>query len=419
MLYLYNLFVKTYSGAIRLAARWNKKAAAWVEGRKDVFEQLQKNLSPTDRVIWMHCSSAGEFEQGKPVLEALKNNFPSCKLVLTFFSPSGYSVATNYTGADAITFLPVDTRRNAERFFELVKPELAIFVKYEFWYHHLAVTAFHHTPILLISAAFRREQVFFKPYGRFFRQMLHLFRHIFVQDTLSMRLLQQAGIAHCSLSGDTRFDRVMKIREQTSAIPFIGEFIAGKVVIVAGSTWPGDEEVLAHYLRQKKDVKLIIAPHEIDRAHLEKIKALFPEAVFYTDLSNNRNENANLEAKQVLVVNTVGMLSRLYRYATLTYVGGGFTKDGIHNILEAAVWEKPVVFGPNYQKYREAKELIDAGGAASFETAKAFKKIADKLLLDSDHLQQTGIRAKTYIESQTGATAKILKTLQEKRLLTN
>jgi 3-deoxy-D-manno-octulosonic-acid transferase len=417
--YLYNLFVKSYSGAIRLAARWNKKADAWVEGRKDVFVDLQNTFSPGDRLIWMHCSSAGEFEQGKPVLEALKNHFPSKKILVTFFSPSGYQVAKSYPHADMITYLPVDTRKNAERFYQLVKPELAIFVKYEFWYHHLSVMAFHHTPILLISAVFRKDQVFFKSYGGFFRQMLHLFRHISVQDQASLLLLQAADIRHGSVSGDTRFDRVMKIREQTDIIPFIDDFIAGKKVIVAGSTWPGDEEMLAQYLRQQTGVKLIIAPHEINAAHIEKVQALFPDSVTYSDLKKRNPSKKDISVKQTLIIDAVGLLSRLYQSATITYVGGGFTKDGIHNILEAAVWAKPVLFGPNYQKYREAKEMITAGGAFSVATVTEIKKIADDLLGNENHLQKIGLKAKAYIEDNTGATNKIVQAIQENRLLTN
>ena len=420
MLTLYNLFIRLYSFAIGQAAAWNKKAKAWRDGRKDVFTHLQNNILPSDRVIWVHCSSAGEFEQGKPVIEALKKSYPDRKILVTFFSPSGYSVAGKYAFADIISYLPLDTRKNAELFFKSIHPDLVVFVKYEFWYHHLSVAAFHHVPILLISATFRKEQIFFQTYGGFFRQMLYLFRHLFVQDQDSIDLLQSVGITHASISGDTRFDRVAAIAEKTSEIPFIDFFIGNKQVLVAGSTWEGDEELLATYFKDTPQVKLIIAPHEITTSHTEKLQQLFASHYLYSRLSQEKSATQQtLEKTQVLIVDSVGLLSRLYAYATITYVGGGFTKDGIHNILEAAVWGKPVIFGPNYRKYREATELIQSGGAFSIATAGEYKKIADDLLRNKSHLQTCSTNAKSYIEKNTGATERIMKAIQEKRLLTN
>lgn len=419
VLTLYNQFIRLYSFAIRQAAPWNKKAKAWRDGRKDVFTHLQKNILPSDRVIWVHCSSAGEFEQGKPVIEALKKTYPGKKVLVTFFSPSGYGVAKNYPFADVLSYLPLDTRKKAVQFFKLVHPELVIFVKYEFWYHHLSVTAFHHVPILLISASFRKEQVFFRSYGGFFRQMLHLFRHLFVQDEASEVLLHSVGIRHCSISGDTRFDRVAAIAEKKAEIPFIDNFISNKQVIIAGSTWEDDDAVLAAYANKHPQTKLVIAPHEIIPAHLDKLKQLLPDSIRYSGVQQEKISAPELAAAQVLVIDSVGLLSRLYAYATITYVGGGFTKDGIHNILEAAVWGKPVLFGPNYRKYREAKELIQSGGACSVATADEFTKIADDLLSNESHLQSFAANAKNYIEKNTGATERIMKAIQEKRLLTN
>lgn len=419
VLTLYNQFIRLYSFAIRQVAPWNKKAKAWRDGRKDVFTHLEKNILPSERIIWVHCSSAGEFEQGKPVIEALKTTYPGKKILVSFFSPSGYGVAQNYPFADVITYLPLDTRKNAERFFKLVHPELVIFVKYEFWYHHLSVAAFHHVPILLISATFRKEQVFFRWYGSFFRQMLHLFRHLFVQDGASVTLLHAAGVTHASISGDTRFDRVATIAEKKTEIPAIAAFLANKPAIVAGSTWEDDDALLAAYATSQSQTKLIIAPHEITAAHLDTLRQLFPGLVLYSTVQKGDVTFAELEGAQVLVIDSVGLLSRLYAYATLTYVGGGFTKDGIHNILEAAVWGKPVIFGPNYRKYREAKELIQAEGACSIATAAEFKKIADDLLSNKSHLQTFSTNARSYIEENTGATKKIMDMIQEKRLLTN
>ena len=364
----------------------------------------------------MHCSSAGEFEQGKPVIEGLKKEYPGHKVLVSFFSPSGFRVAQHYQFADYIFYLPLDTRKNAERFLKAVRPELVIFVKYEFWYHHLSAIAFHHVPLLLISATFRQEQIFFKSYGKFFRQILFLFRHIFVQDKSSFELLKAHGIAHTSIGGDTRFDRVEEIANAFEPIPPIDKFLAGASCIVAGSTWQEDEEIIREYwLTSKLDnLKLIIAPHEIHQQHINQIKRLFPQALFYSGLANNNDVKAT-----VLIIDNVGMLSRLYQYASFTFIGGGFTKDGIHNILEAAVWGKPVIFGPNYKKYREASELIEAGGGFSVNNAEELKKLAKKIFADEQYLQAVSSKAKSYVIENTGATQKILQTIQEKRLLTN
>lgn len=415
MLLFYNLFIRLYYIAIRLAAIWNKKAAQWIEGRKNVFEELSNKISPADKIIWVHCSSAGEFEQGKPVIEALKQTYPAYKILVSFFSPSGYRVATKYQHADYITFLPLDTKSNAKRFLKIVHPRLIVFVKYEFWYHHLALAAFQHIPILLISATFRKDQIFFKSYGRFFRQMLFLFRHIFVQDEESLQLLQERGITHCSISGDTRFDRVRSIASKFSPIPMIENFLQGCQSIVAGSTWKDDEELLkAIELNGRK--KMVIAPHEIDEKHLAETSTIFPEAVRFSAFKEVAAETTSTE---IIIIDNVGMLSRLYQYATITYVGGGFTKDGIHNILEAAVWGKPVIFGPNYKKYREASELIEAGGGFSVSNSEELKKLAEKLFTNEQYLQAISEKAKNYVAVNTGATERILQTIYEKRLLTN
>lgn len=363
----------------------------------------------------MHCSSAGEFEQGKPVIEALKRDYPTHKILVSFFSPSGYGVAANYAFADIITYLPLDTHKNALRFIKAIRPELIIFVKYEFWYHHLSVAAFHHIPVLLISASFRRNQIFFKSYGRFFKNILLFFRQIFVQDEASLNLLRQEAISHVSLSGDTRFDRVKQITAAPREIPFIKDFIGDKKVIVAGSTWSDDEELLQEVISHYPDVKIIIAPHEITESHLRSIEKIFPSTVRYSSLKEQNSSSSN---SQVLLIDSVGMLSQLYQYATLTYVGGGFTNDGIHNTLEAAVWGKPVIFGPNYKKYREAKELIAAGGGFSVANAHEIKKLAGHFFLNKNELQAASEKAKNYVLQNAGATSKVLSWIQANRLLT-
>jgi 3-deoxy-D-manno-octulosonic-acid transferase len=405
---LYDIFIRLYFFAIRMAALWNAKAKEWIRGRENLFEALKNKLQATDRIIWMHCSSAGEFEQGKPIIEQLKKEYPGHKILVSFFSPSGFTAAGNYAHADIITYLPLDTRQNAKRFIELLNPELAIFVKYEFWYHHLAATAFRHIPLLLVSAVFRKDQSFFKWYGRFYRQMLFLFRHIFVQDGASLKILKDAGISQCSLSGDTRFDRVKEISGNFTEIASVKEFAGDHKVIVAGSTWSDDEQLLSEY----GSAKFIIAPHEISESHLEQIEKRFKNSVRYSQLQKAGGRG------QTLIIDNVGMLSRLYQYATISYVGGGFTKDGIHNILEAAVYGKPVLFGPNYKKYREAKEMIEAGGAFSVADAAELKNTLDRLLNDASQLQQAGTNAKNYIRENLGATQKIVQLIQAKRLLT-
>ena len=416
LLPLYNVAIRLYYSAISLAAIRNKKAEAWLTGRRNLFDELQQKLRPGEAIIWMHCSSAGEFEQGKPLIEALKKFYPEKKLLISFFSPSGYAVAHNYPFADYITYLPLDTAANAQKYLSIVKPELIIFIKYEFWFHHLQTAFKKGIPMLLASAVFRRDQIFFRSYGGFFKKLLNMFSHIFVQDEYSLNLLQENGIGNCSKSGDTRFDRVNAIAESFTAIEGIEHFLQGKPCIVAGSTWPDDERLLAEAYHQEEFVlKLIIAPHEINEAHLKNIEERFPNSIRYSQLIAGKGEATNAK---LLLIDNVGMLSRLYHYAAITYVGGGFSEDGIHNILEAAVWGKPVLFGTNYKKYREAEELIAAGGAFSVGDGSALKKLVDNFRSNENHLQAAGNKARNYIEINLGATEKILSFIQEKRLLT-
>lgn len=363
----------------------------------------------------MHCASAGEFEQGKPVAEALKAQHPSYKLLVSFFSPSGYAAAQNYAAADHICYLPLDTRKNAQRFIKTVKPQLAVFVKYEFWYHHLSAAAFHHVPLLLVSGVFRKDQIFFAAYGGFFRRMLFLFRYIFVQDKASLALLQRHGLTACGLGGDTRFDRVAELNRQSETVPLIDDFIQNKKAVVAGSTWEGDENRLQQFVQSNPDVKLILAPHEVNERHLQNLQRLFPNAVRYSLLQKVKQR----PDAQVLIIDCVGLLSRLYQHAAVAYVGGGFTNDGIHNILEAAVWGKPVLFGPNYKKYREAFELIAAGGGFSVADGTALNNLAGTLIKNQAYRQEVGAKAKAYVAAHTGATQNVLDYVQEKRLLTN
>lgn len=411
MIFLYNLFINAYILGIRIAGLWNKKASEWISGRKELFENLSEKISGEDKIIWIHCASAGELEQAKPVIESLKKEYPDHKILLSLFSPSGYAVGMKYKHADIVTYLPADTRTNAKRFFHIVQPQLVIFVKYEYWYHHLSIVAFHHVPLLLISAIFRQEQIFFKTYGQFFKQILFLFRKIFVQDQQSLELLNAQQINHGIVAGDTRFDRVKIISEKFTPLHVIENFINNEETIVAGSTWPDDEKILASFI-QFHDVKLIIAPHEIDEPHIKSIEKIFPGSIRFSGI-----ENSNSNSK-ILIVDNFGMLSKLYNYGIISYIGGGFNASGIHNTLEAAVYGKPVFFGPNYQKFKEARDLISWGGAFSISTEEEFNLKIDRLLNDRKQLDFASNASKKYVKENTGATEKIIQFIQANRLLT-
>ncbi len=412
MLLLYNLFIWILQLGIRLAAPWNKKAAESIAGRKHWEQNLAKNLAQKNKIIWMHCASAGELEQGKPVIEKLKEIYPDFKIVVSFFSPSGYKSGEKYSSADAICYLPFDTKKNAEQFIKIVQPQLVIFVKYEYWYHHLSAVKKHKIPLLLVSSIFRKEQLFFKWYGSFYRNILTFFTTIFTQDETSIQLLNSIGITHCRMGGDTRFDRVATIIKNPKQIEGIEAFKNGGRLIIAGSTWPDDEVLFSAILNTlPQDCKVIIAPHEINETHLSKLQTLFPTAQFYSKLHEKK-------ASKVLIIDNMGMLSRLYQYADITYIGGGFNGSGIHNTLEAAVWGKPVIVGPNYQKFREARDLINDGAAFSITTDAELQKMITSLLSNKNQLLKSSTSAALYIHQNNGATEKIMDYIQENRLLT-
>jgi 3-deoxy-D-manno-octulosonic-acid transferase len=413
---LYNLSIFFYSLAVQLASLWNPKARAWVDGRKDWktrYIQLLDKASGKKRV-WIHCASLGEFEQGRPVIEEIRARHPDACIILSFFSPSGYEIRKNYELADAVVYLPADTSTNARAFLDIINPHLVIFVKYEYWLNYLELMHNRKIPVLLISAIFRPGQVFFKWYGKRWRDVLGKITHFFVQDERSGELLRQAGVVHYSVSGDTRFDRVISIRDKFSPIPLIGNFCADSQVVVAGSTWEEDEEVWDHFCNVHPDTKFIIAPHEIYEGHLKSIEKLFKRSIRYSVFSETgRSESAN-----ALIIDNIGMLSRLYHYASIAYVGGGFGA-GIHNILEAAVHGKPVIFGPEHEKFREALDLLDIGAAFSISSAFELEKLAAELLENEGRRHEACVKARQYVESKAGATGKIMDYIQAKRLLTN
>jgi 3-deoxy-D-manno-octulosonic-acid transferase len=411
---LYTISVFLYALSIRIAALWNKKAADWVKGRQNLFDTLKKEVSRRYPLVWIHCASAGEFEQGKPVIEAIKKRYPHYKILVSFFSPSGYEVGKKYKGADHICYLPVDTKENAVKFLYVTNPKLVIFVKYEYWYHHLSAVNKRKIPSLLISAIFRKDQVFFKSYGSLFRRILRRYTHLFVQDEESRNLLQKIRIRHCTVNGDTRFDRVKELTEHFSEVRYLSQFTDGGSCLVAGSTWPEDETLLLALAKKRKDLKVVIAPHEINRPRIEKLLTSFPYSMTYSEAGTT-----DPSEYQTLIIDNVGMLSKLYHYASITYVGGGFTNSGIHNTLEAAVWGKPVVFGPNYQKFKEAKELIACGAGFSVTTTNEFIKLVNDMIRNGKRRSESGLAAQEYVTKNGGATDKILGYIQENRLLTS
>jgi len=428
-IFFYTIFLWLYRTGIRIISPWNPKARLWLEGRKNILSRIGAlNLPESDRTIWMHCASLGEFEQGRPVIERLKTLFPSSKIVITFFSPSGYEVRKDYKGADHIFYLPADSKRNAKIFINSIRPSLVIWVKYDYWFYYLHELKKKAIPILLISANFRKEQPFFKWYGRLHRYMLDCFNHIFIQTEESKKLLAAIGFTNTvSIGGDTRFDRVIEIAEQISSIPIIDRFCDGKKVIVAGSTWEEDEEELDHYANTHPEIRFIIAPHEIDEPRLKEVESLFHNSIRYSTMTDDsgKTEDQITTARHhgatpnVLIIDNIGMLSRLYKYATITYVGGGFGDDGVHNVLEAAVYKKPVVFGPVIEKYLEAVELVECGGGIVIDSALEAEAVFNRLLEDEKEYNYSSEAAKKYVYGKKGATEIIVRYIQENLRLTS
>ncbi len=407
----------------------NSKARRWLSGRKQVFDRLQSFTSrTTNPIVWFHCASLGEFEQARPLLEAVRQQYPGYSILLTFCSPSGFEIQKDYTAANFVSYLPMDSQQHAQQFINLVKPCLVFWVKYEYWHFYLQQLHRTNTPLLLVSGVFRDSQPFFRRWGNFHRNMLRCFSWLFVQNEQSINLLSGIGFSEkVSVSGDTRCDRVVAIAGRGETIAAVERFVEGCRVIVAGSTWPEDEEELDHFANIHSHIKFIIAPHEIDEVHLKDIEKLFHHSIRYSRLTetgiqremNEGNESTVIPVPNVLIIDNIGMLSRLYRYATIAYVGGGFGDDGVHNVLEAAVYNKPVVFGPVYKKFIEAVELIDAGGAFCVGNALELEETLLALLREGEEYRAAGIAAGNYVHKQTGATDRILQFIQEKRLLTN
>ncbi len=408
MVLFYNAGIYLYYLAILIASLFNSKARLWIQGRRNLFTRMQVEMKNAGRIAWFHASSLGEFEQGRPVIEALRKRDPGYKILLTFFSPSGYELRKNYPGADFIFNLPLDTRKNAKRFLQIAKPEMVVFIKYEFWYHFLHQTKKSGSKLILISAIFRKQQLFFKWYGIWFRRMLRFFDHIFVQDENSLDLMADISMEHVRIAGDTRFDRVAQIAAEAKENLIARNFVTGRFTYIFGSTWEKDEEMIIEYINScKMDVCYIIAPHEI---HPVKIKSLANKLEKHVILYSQAND-ANLTDARVLIIDNVGMLSTLYRYGQIAYIGGGFGK-GIHNILEAAVYGIPVVFGPNHWKFKEAVELQKENGAFCIHDFNEMKTILDMLRERKDAMQAASAATLNYIKRNVGATDTILSYLK-------
>ena len=412
--FFYNIFLLLYQFGIRISSPFNPKAKKWLQGRKNIFKNLEAAIPKNEKIVWMHCSSLGEFEQGRPIIERLKEQGTRHKILLTFFSPSGYEVQKEYKGADWVFYLPMDGAISAKKFLDIVNPSLVIFVKYDYWYFYLKKIKYRDIPLILVSALFQKDSVFFKWYGFFYRKILTRFDHLFLQNEESKQLLSTIGLGNkCTVSGDTRFDRVIEIAEKFEPIPMIEQFIGSNKCIVAGSTWKEDEELLnaSKDFLEANELKLIIAPHEINQKHIEDLLKLFPQALLFSKFSG-RSSN-------VLIIDNVGMLSKLYKYSYCAYVGGGLSHTGVHNVLEAAVFNKPVFFGTNYNKYQEAIDLINSNGAYAIKNKDEFIALLNQLLLNSRLYNDISENAGQFVKNNTGAVKKIMNYIQEKRLLTS
>ncbi len=403
---MYTLSIYLYSLLVRLAAfLGNVKAKQLAEGQQKVWKEMNTKLQADAKHIWIHCASVGEFEQGRPLMEDIRAKYPQYKMVLTFFSSSGYELRKNYPGADYIFYLPYDTRHNAKRFVKQVRPEKIYFIKYEFWRNYLRYIQQQRIPLYLVSANFRTNQIFFKWYGGWYRELLKAFTYIFVQNERSKELLLQISINQVSVTGDTRFDRVCRIVDQVRPIPEVERFVDGKICLVAGSTWPPDEELLAQYINtENRDIKWIFAPHELHDHQIKRlINSVNAKAIRYSQLSG-----ANPTDYQILIIDNIGMLSSLYQYGTVAYVGGGFGR-GIHNTLEAAAYGIPVLFGPAYKKFQEAVDMIDQGASFSINNYQSLSQQLNNLLDHPDKLQQAGRVAGTFVASGRGATDMVIR----------
>lgn len=406
MTLLYTIGIFLYSVLIRISSLFNEKAKQFVVGRKNWNETLQNKIEKDARYIWFHCASLGEFEQGSPVMEEIKKQFPEFKIVLTFFSPSGYEVRKNYDGVDIVLYLPIDTKANAQSFINVIKPEKVFFIKYEFWFYYISQLKKQNIPLYIFSTKFRENQHFFKntPWGNWYRKMLFQFEHFFVQNETSAELLKSIGLSNISVSGDTRFDRVAAIAKAAKEIPIVNKFKGNSQLIIAGSTWKPDEELLVEFINQNKDLKFIIAPHEVSDTNINRIHQLLTKPA----ISFRNINESEINQYQVLIIDSIGLLSSLYQYGNLAYIGGGFGV-GIHNILEAATFGMPIIFGPNYKKFKEAVDLTSNGGAFAITNFIELNHTLKQLTSNKKILHNASKINKDYVGKNVGSTKFIIK----------
>lgn len=403
---MYNVAISVYSFFMRMIAPFHKKANLMVQGHKETYEILKKQIDPSSKYVWFHVASLGEYEQALPMIETIRSEKPHYKILLTFFSPSGYEVQKDNPLMDIVCYLPFDRKKNVERFLDLAQPNIAIFVKYEFWYNFIHGLYQRDIPVYLISAVFRPNQLFFKPWGGIFKKILYYYTHIFVQDRGSRSLIRNQGLNNVTVMGDTRMDRVIQIKENALDLPIVEKFVNLKnsqSVLVAGSSWPEDETLLINYFNKHAYLKLIIAPHLIDEAHLKQIEAKLKRThIRYSEASEVDTRNYDC-----LIIDNFGLLSSIYRYAEIAYIGGGFGA-GIHNLPEAAVHSIPVIFGPNHSKFIEAKELMRKGGGFTVSNETELNKVLKNFVTSPEDLEIAGERAAEYVYESSGATKRIV-----------
>ena len=401
---MYNLIIYLYQLGVVIASLFNEKVRKMWRGEREAIRILKEKVDPNARYVWFHAASLGEFEQGRPLMEQLRRDHPEYKILLTFFSPSGYEVRKNYEGADIICYLPLDTITNALRFLRTIRPVMAFFIKYEFWYNYLHILSHRGVPVYSVSSIFRPGQVFFRWYGHQYSHVLKCFTRFYVQNEVSRELLSTIGITDVTVVGDTRFDRVLQIKEAAKQLPIIEQFKGSSKCFIAGSSWQPDEGIFIPFFNEHKDWKLIIAPHVIGEEHLQQIEKILEgrKVVRYTEAAVDSVADA-----EVLIINCFGLLSSIYRYADVTYVGGGFGV-GIHNTLEAAVWDVPVIFGPNNQRFQEAQGLKACGGGLEIHSADDFQRIMQHFIKEPASMKEAGRQSGQFVEQMTGATRKIL-----------
>lgn len=408
-MFFYNLAIYLYAFVIRIISPFHGKARKMIVGHKQTYKILKEQIDQNAEYIWFHAASLGEFEQGRPIMEAVKKQYPNYKILLTFFSPSGYEVRKDYDGADVVCYLPFDKKRNVKKFLKLVQPKLVVFIKYEFWYNFVNQLYKRNIPIYMVSAIFRPNQIFFKWYGADMRKLLDKYTRICVQDENSKQLLNNIGKKNVVVCGDTRFDRVIDIKNNSQPLELIGLFSKQGTgektkVFIAGSSWPKDEDVFIPYFNNNSELKLIIAPHEIDEAHLKYIESNLKRPFIRYSQATEKN----VENYDCIIIDSFGLLSSIYRYGDIAYIGGGFGA-GIHNILEAAVYEIPVVFGPNFKKFKEAHDLIGNGGGYSIKKQQDFNGLMDEFMQYNESLHAAGQHAGAYVQSNKGAVISVLR----------